>query len=144
VSIEAAIKTAQAIVEQDRGQADTANPNAEPPFVLNGTVYTLTRCGGCGRPGWLLTDNVAAWCAGCGGRELINPESLIGEGPFDNGLAKLIGHSSVVHLVAPPVGAALLCMPNVRVGRMRPAPEAADPTCKRCISARDARDGDRG
>lgn len=58
---------------------------------------------------------------------------------FDNGLASVyVGPrrlSPVIHFVNPPVGDAILCMPNIPAGRMVPRPEATDATCQRCLAA---------
>lgn len=61
---------------------------------------------------------------------------------FDNGLASVyIGPSRVsatIHLLKPPVGDSLVCMPRVPLGRLVGRPEAQRATCGRCLSAQAA------
>lgn len=67
--------------------------------------------------------------------------SVHGQPNFDNGLASVYLSprriSATIHLVKPPFGEVIVCMPNIPSGRMEPRPDATDPTCQRCIAARD-------
>lgn len=121
------VEVAQAMV--DAGRAEAVMVQDSQVYVARGT------CAGCSGVGDWLVDKTDAWCPRCGGRALVHLEATeLAE--FENGLCRL-GTSAVIHLVAPPFGQNPVCFRNVRVGRMRPARDADEPTCQRCIAERD-------
>lgn len=131
-SYDRALAEARALIEAGR---------ATGVVIQDGRVYVEGgTCAGCATRGTLLVDDHAnagnPWCPSCGGRALVHLD-LTEAADFENGLCR-IGTSKVVHLVAPPHGEHPLCMPNAQVGRMRPAKGDTEPTCQRCILARDA------
>lgn len=107
---------------------------ADHVLVQAGMVFAESECYGCGHKGVITWDRFGAWCARCGGRELV-PGAIDLDYTLDTGKA-FIGGSNVIHL-AEPGAKTTLCLPCATIGRMRSAASGVSVTCPRCIAVRD-------